>query len=54
MIKVERFRTADCVVGASVSEQSDRVGPLMLGLYNPQRHCPRFDAVAVADLWPQS
>ena len=39
MIKVERFRTADCVVGASVSEQSDQVGPLMLALYNPQGHC---------------
>ena len=39
MIKVERLRTADCVVGGPVSAQSDQVGPLMLALYNPQGHC---------------
>jgi ATP-dependent DNA ligase len=37
MIKVKRFRTADCVVGGFRYQNGSReVGSLLLGLYNPQ------------------
>ncbi|RDJ03306.1 ATP-dependent DNA ligase [Rhizobium grahamii] len=37
MIKVKRFRTADCVVGGFRYEsRSDKVGSLLLGLYNEE------------------